>query len=243
MKLKAGLSAAQAADYAEANKEADAKVAQTALDIIIDDNAEKAEKERLQKIGAITASTSVSSRSISNALTRESRIQTVVYNQPYSVVLGNYSGNISYNNQSGAIFNDNRDTSITVKGLKTASEAIPTLGNATYTGKAFNGTYQYSFDWNTYQSSEEIKEGTLSYNVNFTNRTGSGSITGLGDTVNLKQGTISGTGISSTAQQGYQKGNYLLDFYGKKAEEIAGKVIFDGKDTIGFGGTRGEISK
>lgn len=29
----------------------------------------------------------------------------------------------------------------------------------------------------------------------------------------------------------------------KKAEEIAGKVIFDGKDTIGFGGTRGEISK
>ncbi|WP_152726122.1 hypothetical protein [Moraxella catarrhalis] len=93
-------------------------MAQTALDIIIDDNAEKAEKERLQKISAITASTSVSSRSISNALTRESRIQTVVYNQPYSIVLGNYSGNISYNNQSGAIFNDNRDTSITVKGLR-----------------------------------------------------------------------------------------------------------------------------
>lgn len=218
-------------------------MAQTALDIIIDDNAEKAEKERLQKIGAITASTSVSSSSISNALTTESRIQTVVYNQPYSVVLGNYSGNIRYNNQTGAIFNDNRDTSITVKGLKTASEAIPTLGNATYTGKAFNGTYQYSFDWKTYQSSQEIKEGTLSYNVNFTNRTGSGSITGLGDTVNLKQGTISGTGISAIAQQGYRNGSYSLDFFGKKAEEIAGKVIFDGKDTIGFGGTRGEISK
>lgn len=50
-------------------------MAQTALDIIIDDNAEKAEKERLQKIGAITASTSVSSSSISNALTTESRIK------------------------------------------------------------------------------------------------------------------------------------------------------------------------
>ena len=27
------------------------------------------------------------------------------------------------------------------------------------------------------------------------------------------------------------------------AEEIAGKVIFNGKDTVGFGGTRGEITK
>ena len=35
----------------------------------------------------------------------------------------------------------------------------------------------------------------------------------------------------------------MLDFYGKKAEEIAGKVIFNGKDTVGFGGTRGEITK
>lgn len=82
-----------------------------------------------------------------------------------------------------------------------------------------------------------------SADVNFENRTGAGSITGLGDTVELQQGTISGTGISAIAQQGYKNGNYLLDFYGKKAEEIAGKVIFDGKDTIGFGGTRGEISK
>lgn len=79
--------------------------------------------------------------------------------------------------------------------------------------------------------------------MNFKDRTGAGSITGLGDTVNLEQGTISGTGISAIAQQGFKSGSYLLDFYGKKAEEIAGKVVFDGKDTIGFGGTRGEISK
>ncbi len=244
---KAGLSAAQAAAYAEANKEADAKDAETALDNIIADNAEKALRaeateakgvsDAMYPIGAITASTRASSSSTSNALTTESRIQTVVYNQPYSVVLGNYSGNIRYNNQSGAIFNDDRDSSITIKGLKTAPDAIPMLGNATYNGKAFNGTHKPSF------SGGGIIEGKLNYNVNFTNRTGSGSITGLGDTVNLKQGTISGTGISSTAQQSYKNGSYLLDFFGKKADEIAGEVIFDGKDTIGFGGTRGEISK
>ena len=34
-----------------------------------------------------------------------------------------------------------------------------------------------------------------------------------------------------------------LDFFGKNAEEIAGKVIFNGKDTVGFGGQRGDIRK
>ena len=307
---KAGLSAAQAASYAEANKQATDKVAQTALETLVAEKAaaEKAaaEKERLQKIeanrlalnkkakdaglsdedaaiyaeamkesnaaqaqnvldsivahyaqtkleqeiaqakdisdniypvGAITAITRALSGVSINASTEESRIQTVVYNQPYSVVLGKYSGDLSYNNQTGAIFTDERDSNIAIRGLKTTTDAIPMLGNATYKGKAFNGTYNTSF------YGGGLIEGVLSYDVNFTDRTGSGSITGLGDTVNLQQGTISGTGISSTAQQSFRNGNYLLDFYGKKAEEIAGKVIFDGKDTIGFGGTRGEISK
>ena len=249
----AGLNNEQAAAYAEANKQVSATAAQTALDSIVADNAKEAllaeataakgVSNTMYPIGSITAKSSTNNGATTNALTEEFRIQTVVYNQPYSVVLGDYSGNIKYNNQTGAIFNDNRDSSITIKGLKTAAAAIPTLGNATYTGKAFNGTYQNSFDWDTYKSSQKIKEGTLSYNVNFNDRTGSGSITGLGDTVNLSQGSISDTGITSSAQQGFKNGSYLLDFYGKKAEEIAGKVVFDGKDTIGFGGTRGEISK
>ena len=83
----------------------------------------------------------------------------------------------------------------------------------------------------------------MSYTVNFADRTGFGSITGLGDKIDLKQGSISGSGISSTAEQGYRTGSYLLDFYGKAAEEIAGKVLFNNKDTIGFGGQRGEIKK
>ncbi|WP_256713894.1 Slam-dependent surface lipoprotein [Psychrobacter sp. Cmf 22.2] len=255
----AGLTDQQAAAYAEANKEASETDAQSALNTIIKENTEKALRaeasaakgisDNVYPVGAITANTSASSSSTRNAFTQESRIQTVVYNQPYSVVLGNYSGELSYNNQTGAIITDERDSNITIRGLKTASDAIPTLGNATYTGKAFNGTYKtetnidYSGSFPSITTSKNIKEGALSYNVNFTNRTGAGSITGLGDTVDLQQGTISGTGINSTVEQGLRNGSYSLDFFGKKAEEIAGKVVFDGKDTIGFGGTRGEISK
>ncbi|MDX1787447.1 MAG: Slam-dependent surface lipoprotein [Psychrobacter sp.] len=244
----AGLTDQQAAAYAEAYKQANETTAQNALDSIVAENAKEAllAEARVAKgisdamypVGAITANTRASSSSTRNAFTQESRIQTVVYNQPYSVVLGNYSGDLSYNNQTGAIFTDERDSNIAIRGLKTTSDAIPTLGNATYIGKAFNGTYNSNF-----REDDTIIEGRLNYNVNFKGRTGTGSITGLGDTVDLQQGTISGTGISAIAKQGYKNGNYLLDFYGKKAEEIAGKVVFDGKDTIGFGGTRGEISK
>ncbi|WP_068329822.1 Slam-dependent surface lipoprotein [Psychrobacter sp. P2G3] len=131
------------------------------------------------------------------------------------------------------------DSDITVKGLKTEIDAIPSLGVANYSGKAFSSEKNPIFA----STSGLYEQGLLSYDVNFKDRTGTGSITGLGDTVDLQQGTISGTGISAIAKQGYKNGNYLLDFYGKKAEEIAGKVVFDGKDTIGFGGTRGEISK
>ncbi|WP_199962165.1 factor H binding protein domain-containing protein [Acinetobacter pittii] len=104
---------------------------------------------------------------------------------------------------------------------------MPNIGTATYVGKAFDIT----------------NNGILNYDINFTNRLGSGSITGLGNTISLEQGSISGTGITSTAKQLTNTGTYSLDFYGKKAEEIAGKVIFNGKDTVGFGGTRGEITK
>jgi len=249
----AGLTDAQATAYAAANKEADATVAQTALDKIVAENTKialvaeiaqaKGFSEGQYPIGQITATTQDRKSNITNALTQESRTHSVVYNQNYSVVLGNYEGAITYNNSTGSIISDNRNSTINVKGLMTALDAIPQLGTATYSGKAFNGTYQRNFDWNTYQTSESIKEGKLIYNVDFTNRNGSGSITGLGNDIDLKQGAISGTGISAIAQQGYKNGNYLLDFYGKNAEEIAGKVVFDGKDTVGFGGTRGDITK
>ena len=239
---KAGLSDKQAAAYAEANKEANETAAQTALESIIAENERVALDEALYQakgkyhnnptyaLGEVTAIRGGTSSSCINNYCSKFNSHSLVYNQPYSVVIGEYTSK-----QDGYSFSESSD--ITVQGLKTKKTAIPTLGKATYSGKAFTR------DGNYLQTGGLGNEGTLSYDVNFENRTGAGSITGLGDTVELQQGTISGTGISAIAQQGYKKGNYLLDFYGKKAEEIAGKVIFDGKDTIGFGGTRGEISK
>ncbi len=244
---QAGLSEEQATAYAEANKEASAEEAKNALDVIVAENAHnkfladvesaKGVSNSNYPIETITAKTRASASSTRNAFTQEDRIQTVVYNQNYSVILGNYSGNLSYNNQNGTIITDNRQASIIAKGYETKPEAIPSTGIALYRGKAFNGTYKHDF------FDAKIMEGSLSYNVDFDSRTGYGTITGLGDVVELNEGTISGSGISSSAKQSYRNGSYSLGFYGKEAEEVAGKVEFNGKDTIGFGGTRGEIIK
>ena len=238
----AGLTDQQAAAYAEANKQTNETTAQNALDSIVAENERTALDEGLYQakgeyhnnstyaLGEVTATRGGTSSSCINNYCSKFNSHSLVYNQPYSVVIGAYTSQ-----QDGNRYNES--SSITVRGLKTEETAIPTLGKATYSGKAFtrNGNYL--------QTGGLSYEGNLSYDVNFENRTGAGSITGLGDTVELQQGSISGTGISAIAKQGYKNGNYLLDFYGKKAEEIAGKVLFDGKDTIGFGGTRGEISK
>ena len=247
---KAGLSAAQAAAYAEANKQATDKVAQTALETLVAENERVALDEALYQakgkyhnntqypVNQISAKTTSRSSSTINGAGSYAQSHEVVYNQPYSVVLGSYSSQ-AQTNRNGFITSQSMTPNITIKGLLTEANAIPTLGTATYSGKAFISEKNPLLS----STSGLYEEGSLSYNVNFSDRTGSGSITGLGDTVELQQGSISGTGISAVAQQGYRDGSYLLDFFGKKAEEIAGKVIFDGKDTIGFGGTRGEISK
>jgi len=228
----AGLTDQQAADYAEANKESDTTTAQTALDTLIV-NIEKTEianakgiSDSVYPIGSIRYTNTGSSKATINAYTKELTGKSVIYNQKYSVILGDYTRTLEYNNQTGMVFSDNTASSIVTKGIITLPDAIPVLGTATYTGTAFTST----------------NYGNLKYTVNFSDRTGSGSITGF-DAISLDKGYIAGTGITSTAQQAYNSGTYSLDFYGKKAEEIAGKVIFNGKDTIGFGGTRGEISK
>ena len=239
----------QAAAYADANKEASETAAQTELDNIIAENERTAldnaiyqakgeyHKNFAYPVGRISSQMTSSRDTTINGDRRIERKYDVVYNQPYSVVLGDYS---AWTEGVGSrIFNSGIDSNITIKGLKTEVNEIPSLGTANYSGKAFSSEKNPIFA----STVGLYEEGILSYDVNFTNRTGSGLITGLGDTVNLNQGAISGTGINSTAQQGFRNGNYMLDFFGKKAEEVAGKVVFGGKDTIGFGGTRGEISK
>nr|WP_323127634.1 Slam-dependent surface lipoprotein [Acinetobacter rathckeae] len=161
--------------------------------------------------------------------------ESAAYQQNYSVVLGIYTGDL--NNDTNRKVSVGRTGEMSILGIKTDSNALPTLGTATYNGKAFQDIPEkIGGAWTS-----NVNEGTLSYNVNFTERTGSGSITGLGNAITLEKGAISGTDISSTVKQADLTGNYSLGFYGKHAEEVAGKIVFTNNDSIGFGGTRGDV--
>ena len=170
----------------------------------------------------------------------------MVYNQKYSATIADYYVEESYNKTAGFLTDFNPVISnIHTQGLKTQVANIPTEGTATYLGKAFHGAINMALPKPEESNTSRVIEraGTLSYTVNFADKTGAGRILGLGDQIILNQGQISGSGISSTAKQDTLTGSYSLDFFGKNAEEIGGKVSLDRKDTVGFGGTRGEIQK
>ena len=222
-----GLDKYQAADFAKNNVDLDEDTAKANLETLIINNAKGIYNGQYRN-GLTTNQYGTSSSSSSGCTNGrcysvEETITTgkAIYNQPYSIIIADTtSGMRNYSTI-------NELSNVRITGLKTKLEAIPTEGTANYSGKAFDAK----------------EEGVLAYRVDFSNKTGSGSITGLGNDIALAQGSISGAGISSTATQSYKSGSYSLDFFGKNAEEIGGKVSFDGKDVVGFGGTRGEIQK
>ena len=218
-----------AEQFASNNLDNDEQTVQNNLETALISEA-KGEYADIEQGKAVIASQGVKSNTIfsSSGMTQNNyKYGTVVYNQKYSIVTGNYEfGTQSVNGTNYRI----DSLTVSAKGLQTKPEAIPTEGKATYIGKAFVS---------------DLYQGDLSYDVNFANRTGSGVIRDLGiyGDIQLEEGTISKDGISAVATQGSDQGNYDLKFFGKNAEEIGGKVSFDGKDTVGFGGTRGEIQK
>ena len=222
-----GLDKYQATDFAKNNVDLDEDTVKANLETLIINNAKGIYNGQYRN-GLTTNQYGTSSSSSSGCTNGrcysvEETITTgkAIYNQPYSIIIADTtSGMRNYSTI-------NELSNVRITGLKTKLEAIPTEGTANYSGKAFDAK----------------EEGVLAYRVDFSNKTGSGSITGLGNDIALAQGSISGAGISSTATQSYKSGSYSLDFFGKNAEEIGGKVSFDGKDVIGFGGTRGEIQK
>ena len=220
----------------------------------LNNNAEKSQEEQFAAIAKIFKKNYINldnhpENQISNIPLKTSKSSNVhyensrkVYNQTYSVTLGEYLKETrdGYNPTSYERF------TIENKGLQTKENGLPTEGHATYTGKAF------SLENN----------GDLTYNVNFSERKGSGTITGFQKygTITLEEAPLKVKPLSK--QVGIQNGNvtlekdasienysrpgYQLDFYGPKAEEIGGRVSFGSMsyiDGIGFGGTRGEIQK
>lgn len=178
--------------------------------------------------------------------TGETKLQAYsdIYNQQYSLVLGNYNDFSS------------KQYSVQKYGLETLEKNLPLEGTATYEG----GALAYE------------RQGKLNYTVNFGTKEGQGAITDMPDigTVTLEKGTIgkrydrtmgiAGNAVAENWKNDGVKGSYVLDFYGLKAEEIAGTVNLRQEyytnsefsklgpnsytpPTIGFGGTRGEIQK
>ena len=221
----------------------------------LNNNAEKSQEEQFAAIAKIfkriyTNLDNYPKNQISNIPLKTSEILNVhyensgkIYNQTYSVTVGTYSKETrdEYNPTSNERF------TIENRGLQTKEDGLPTEGRATYTGKAFNLE----------------NNGDLTYNVNFSERKGSGTITGFQKygTITLEEAPLKVKPLSK--QVGIQDGRatpeknattnlltpntYNLDFYGPKAEEIGGSVYFDynhdSGTNIGFGGTRGEIQK
>ncbi|EXI61409.1 Slam-dependent surface lipoprotein [Mannheimia granulomatis] len=131
------------------------------------------------------------------------------------------------------------NATVEVRGLKT--DKLPTEGRATYKGKAFDA-----------HGDAGLNGGSLTYDVDFSNRKGSGKVENeYGGHINLEQGNIENGGISSTAHRYHkdnsiESGSYNIEFFGPKAEEIGGKIEINGNggtDRLGISGTRGEIQK
>jgi len=166
----------------------------------------------------------------------------LVYQQPYSVVMGH-----NWSDGSGPGYHPNDRRLLEAYeplGLLTPLSAFLALHaqNITfnYTGVAFDRT---------------IEQGTLNYTMNFGTQEGSGSITGLSSTgtIDLQaasldmgdNGIIKGNAFFRGISPSQQDAKYQLSFYGPNAEEIAG-VIGDadpsnnliGKTEIIFAGER-----
>lgn len=164
------------------------------------------------------------------------------YNQFYSAIMGN-KDTAYYENGQLLKFDEPEEFRITtVAGQPTPVANIPVQGTATYQGLAFN----------------ENAQGDFKYTINFADKTGSGSITGLnGKNIELFKGGLASaekaepylsevelgagqqTFFYGKASSG-QYDSYVIGLYGPHAEEVAGAVN-DGDYSIGVGGTRGEI--
>ena len=166
-----------------------------------------------------------------------------IYAQPYSMVIGT---NI-YKYVKDDVTQPTSSISFDLTGLVTQSAMLPSEGRATYTGKASHERWQNIYNMD------------LTYNVDFTKRTGSGyaikgySTDHLGGKVTLNEGSITKMnllgnevmGISSSAKglNGIS-GNYEIGFFGPEAQEISGTLKMNSTwGNFGLGATRGDITK
>ncbi|UOO77448.1 factor H binding family protein [Neisseria sp. Dent CA1/247] len=159
------------------------------------------------------------------------------YRQAYSVVAGKFD--LFPIADEGGKVADTIDMPMEVALINgEATQKLPTEGKYTYKGAAFGRN----------------ETGSLTYNVDFEKRVGSGTVTGLNETgtIELKEAGIVHTAITNaldgtqvrahgvrgeTMSEKLGRGDYNLHFFGNNAEEVAGKVM-QKKGSIGIAGQR-----
>lgn len=253
-----GLNTDQAKSFAQSNIEQDDQKITEELDNYLQETAFNSKRANANTLTIKTplgytgkfTETVVPLRDRNGFETGETKLESYqdIYNQQYSLVSGNYDDRYSKS------YNTN------VSGLETLEKNLPLEGTATYEGVAL--AYE--------------RQGKLNYTVNFGTKEGQGAITEMPDigTLTLEKGSIgkrydrtmsiAGNVVAEDWKNVGVTGSYLLDFYGPKAEEIAGtanlrqdygsaynhpefsKLLpsqYSDSRQIGFGGTRGEIKK
>lgn len=165
-----------------------------------------------------------------------------IYNRAHSTVVGAWVKS-RHHPADGALINQPNIFKIkSIQGDVTPVAQLPTSGIVRYHGHGFTRLDE--------RHANGTPRGVLDYTVDFRNRTGSGSITGLRTfgNIDLQQGRLSpGSGINGNAvSQSKGSGHYELNFYGPNAAEIAGKAHgFNGfgsreADEVGFAGEKVE---
>ena len=156
--------------------------------------------------------------------------QLLLYKQNYSVVAGTQPTYAKNADGSARDIRQMLDIN-SIQGEFTRDGGVPSSGKIRYSGKAF--------------ASADNQNGKLDYTVDYHEKSGSGTITGLkglGD-ISLEKGPLrprpdKSNGIDSTASSSeLGKGRYNLTLFGPRAEEVAGSAYFEEKkQSIGFGG-------
>ncbi|WP_239991494.1 factor H binding protein domain-containing protein [Neisseria lactamica] len=154
-----------------------------------------------------------------------------IYRQNYSLIAGLSEREKIEKDPSGIERNLNVDDDVDLVMKGSATKILPSKGNFSYSGIATAGE----------------KQGALSYTVDFENKKGKGTITGIDNDITLNEAPIkefSHTNeIDNTVIKGHgiqgssNRGDYKLGFFGPNAEEIVGAVT-DGTNSIGFAGSR-----
>ncbi|MDO5068661.1 MAG: factor H binding family protein [Neisseria zoodegmatis] len=161
------------------------------------------------------------------------------YRQAYSIVAGKFDvKNITGGSAENSV--ETLKDPMTVGLINgEATQTLPTTGKYTYNGAAFSNS----------------ETGRLTYNVDFDKKVGSGAVTGLVQTGDIKleeaafkhnawSNDLDGTsvrahGIAGKVSKGTESvGDYSLNFFGQNAEEVAGVVYHNQVGNIGIAGQR-----